>query len=259
VTGTNDWSINDRRLRLGPHLFISFQRSGRLTEPSSDPPRSHGAAPLWEMDGATKRALDADVLVPVGEDEALWIGFEPADDRVAMAVRVGVEPAGGGTMIDATTDGRWTDKVTTSPQNYIVSPPQWALYGISDGKGRAWQFVRAAAAGRDDPTGVARLYVMCAPPRVMPALPPRSAPAPVLHTGESAPEQRDTSSSEGKDEGIVPQLIHADPYGVQHWDFGAAVAARVLFASPEEFERRSGLPRPGPLDSADTYQGRRLP
>jgi hypothetical protein len=58
---------------------------------------------------------------------------------------------------------------------------------------------------------------------------------------------------------LVPQVIHADPYGMQHGDFDAASVVRVHLVSPEEFERRSGLPRPGPLDPSETYQGRRLP
>lgn len=256
---TKYWSINDRRLRLGSHLFVSFQRSIRLTEPSVDPPRSHGAAPLWEVNEATRREVDADVMVPIDIEEAVWIGFEPADDRVAVATRVAVDFAEGEERLDAVTGTAWSVKATASPQNYVVSPPQWSLYGISTGEGRARQFARATAAGRVDSRGVARLHLMCAPPRVMLLLRAPPVQAPVLHGEESSRGQRGNGAAMRTDAGLVPQLIHSDPYGLQHWDFETAVAVRVLFASPDEFERRSGLPRPGPLDPADTYQGKRLP
>ena len=72
-------------LLLPPGLHLSFQRYPRQAGQAA--PSSLGALPV---------GVDAhgEVLVPVADDEAFWIGIEPAPGTPATGLRVVVEAAG---------------------------------------------------------------------------------------------------------------------------------------------------------------------
>ena len=247
------------RLQLSPYLAVSFQRTIRVLESSPRPPTSYGALPIWLTDTKAKHELAADALLPTAPDEAFWIGIEPIDDRIATVLRVGVEIVGKPALIDAVTGADWLTPLSTSPQNYVVSPPQRALLGITRGERRARQF---RGPGASDATGQApgilRLQLINVLPLHIPSLPPPSPSIPLLH-GSARGWEQGQSSGDDPGAGEVPQTVAPDPYGLAHWSLDDMFVAAVRLVPHAEFERWSGLSRPEPLDPSKIYGGWRLP
>jgi hypothetical protein len=247
------------RLRLSPYLAVSFQRTTRVQESSPRAPTSYGALPIWLTDTKAKHELAADALLPTAPDEAFWIGIEPSDDRIATLLRIGVEIVGQSALIDAVTGADWSAPLSTSPQNYVVSPPQRALLGITSSEHRARQFWGPDASdATGQAPGILRLQLISALPLHIPPLPPPSPPLPLLHGSAEGSEQ---GQSLGGDPGAgeVPQTVAPDPFGLAHWSLGDMTVATVRLVPHAEFERRSGLSLPEPLDPSKIYGGWRLP
>jgi hypothetical protein len=245
---------NSYRVQMSSHFAISLQRTRRLLEPSPRPPASYGSLPIWWGDAASQREFDADVLVPAMGKEAFWIGLEPIDDRIASALRIGVETAGSKGLVDAVTGEAWSTRPSAKPQNYLVSPPQRSLYGITNEPGWARQFVPADGAVGD----VTRLTLIHASLRRIPKhLPPRE-PSPLLHDGDWQPphEPHQAPFAAGA---YVPQILATDPYGLAQWHFAAGRSLTLAFVPRDVFARRSGIPALEPLDPSKTYRGWRLP
>ena len=246
------------RLRLTPRLAVSFQRTARVTETSVRPPTSYGALPIWLADREARRELAADALLPAAPSEAFWIGIEPSDDRIPSALRVGVRIAGQDALVDAVTGGLWSDDACQAPQNYVVSPPQRALYGIASSAGRARQFRGTDGVEEMAEPGIRYLRLVPAPAHHIPSLPPLPEPVPLLHSGGSG-QELDQPSPNDAALGDIPQIAAPDPYGLSHWNFQAEAAVTVRLVPYREFEQRSGLARPEPLDATKIYGGWRLP
>jgi hypothetical protein len=247
------------RLQLSPHLAVSFQRTPRGSASAPPPLTSYGALPIWLANDRARRERAADALVPAMPEESFWIGIEPTDDRIATALRVGVQRAGEGTLIDAVTGRQWSNPLSSSPQNYVVSPPQRSLLGIANGDHEARRFTTLAASnGSRHGPGTLRLQFVNLLPSHVPSLPPPPPPIPLLHGSRrgSATEQ---PSGNAAGPGTVPQRLAPDPYGLNHWSLDSAVTAMVRLVPPAEFEQWSGWPRPEPLDPSKIYGGWHLP
>jgi hypothetical protein len=239
-------------LHLGP-ILVSFQRTAQ-TRGAADPPASHGAAPLVEL---RKPGAAADLLIPVDDAEAIWLGLEPAVANLPAAVRVQVMAP---VAIDAVTGGDWTDELSRAPQNYLVCPPQRSLDGVQAGPGRARQLVRHAGPGMtaDSCVEVVLLRITSIP-RGQPVSraegPSQVGP---LHDTDPSVGGAARRARAGSGTG-VPQLILVDPYPLDGWDTDAASSVTVQLADPAVFTALTGRPAPSLVPEADRYLGWRLP
>jgi hypothetical protein len=252
VTDGGAWSIEPGRLLLGDCVYVSFQRTHLVMEPAAKPPPSYGAAPLARCPAGP---IEGDVVVPIGLDEAFWLGFEGVNRNTRTAIRIRVEPGD----IDAVTGDRWSEALSKDPQNYVVVPPQLSLHGVWANAKAARQFVR-----RVDRSGdwapCSRLWISAV------CFPTTSAP---LHpqVRRVEPLRAERAGSSGLDDGpprgpgIVPQITALDPGDVSDWTRLQHLRTNVSVSivSPEDFEGLTGLVAPGPLDRLRIFQGRRLP
>ena len=226
------WSIEDGvRVKIDGAFYLTFQRSRRLeAHDASVAPPSYGVAPVTqagEPDGA-------DILIPVLDDEAVWLGLSAVEDTSPCAVRVIVrEPV----VIDAVTGAAPIDNLISDPQNYVVVPPQFAVAGVTAGAGIARQFVRVPRSEKEAPCHRLEVVVHAPAHAVSPEAP--SATSPLLHH----PEQREgVNVRESK--GFVIQRIVRDPDGVNAWSPAATASLQVAFVMPEIYSQRTGKPRP---------------
>jgi hypothetical protein len=247
---------------LADALMLSFQRTRqpapyktdagpaiRITSSSagSAPPQSYGALPV----AADPRA-PAGVIVPLGGDDALWLGLLAVDELRPVAVRAAaLTPA----RIDAISGTLWKETLERAPQNYVVCPPQSALDGIQHGATRALQFARTAQA----PGAVSceRLEVIVLPADRAWSLPP--APQPPITRPLAAPTDEQAQPDEEERDAIgVRQIVIADPFGPDTWT-APACAVSIALVTPEIFSELTGAPLLLPRNEADLYGGWRLP
>src|SRR5262245_12870825 len=112
--------VQRNELRIDDVLSISVQRTQRLGHAiTGEAPSRLGLLPLHRVDGHP--ALPERVrsrggfFVPLGRDEALWLGFNATRPR---AIRVAVGD------IDPVAGGAWRPGLSKDPAlNFIVSPP----------------------------------------------------------------------------------------------------------------------------------------
>jgi hypothetical protein len=240
------WALDEGvRVRIGECVYVSFERTRRL-DPGDPPlaPPSYGAAPIAPGDGAH----GADLIVPVRDDEAIWLGLSAVDEEIPCAVRVIVrEPV----EVDAATGAPPVAAFSDSPQNYVVVPPQHAVTGVAAGGGVARQFVRTERPGLHASCHVLQLVVRAAARRVAA---PAPAPPPLLHepAGTGARPSADRA-------GLVVQRLVTDPHGLARWRRAPSISVSVALTAPEVFTRHTGRAAPGPLTDATRYGGWRLP
>jgi hypothetical protein len=197
------------------------------------------------LDDGDKQRL----IVPLGDDEAVWLGLSACDDQVPSAVRVIVrEPAG----IDAATGSSPLENLSGSPQNYVVVPPQYAVAGVFIAGDRARQFVRVTRSGIDAPCQ--RMELIAYGPSHHIAV-PLSVPALILHQPNDGTARQ--ILEEGK--GLVIQRVLADPYGIDLWNNAATTSVTIDLTTPEAYAHLAGREAPGPLTDASKYGGWRLP
>jgi hypothetical protein len=236
---------NGLRIKIADRLYVSFQRTRRL-DPSEPPiaPPSYGVAPVAVLDDGGEQRL----IVPLREDEAVWLGLSACDDHVPSAVRVIVrEPA----EIDATTGSGPLENLSDSPQNYVVVPPQHGVAGVFITEDRARQFVRVTRSSHDAPCQ--RMELIAYAPTQHMAM-QSSLPTTILHQpNDATPPQ----TLEGK--GLVIQRILHDPHGINFWNETATTSVSIDLTTPEVYTHVAGREAPGPLTDASKYGGWRLP
>src|SRR6476646_8725146 len=84
--GGRMWTIEDGvRIKIAERLYLSFQRTRRV-DPSevAVAPKSYGVAPVSALADAGEDWL----VVPVPEEEGVWLGLSAVDDDVPSAVRI---------------------------------------------------------------------------------------------------------------------------------------------------------------------------
>lgn len=226
---------------LGP-LRISFQRSVKL-KPDDSPRRlpGHGALPVIAYASGA-------IVVPVRDEESVWLGFETDDDE-PVALRVLVSETGN---IDAISGQPAADRLENKPQNYVVVPPQHWIDGVtvSVGESCARQFVRVA----DSPYHFVVEEFLFHGVRLQ-----RRFSRPQSTSSAHGPVHRQSSSTPCKRLGHAEHIILPDPYGVGAWNGGHTWDVRVRLVSSEEFHRLTGLAPPGPADVGSSYKGWKLP
>ncbi|AMY10851.1 hypothetical protein LuPra_04094 [Luteitalea pratensis] len=134
----HSWRIADDGIVLGEVLEISLQRT-LLSAPSDHDPRpSYGRAPL---------AAGQDVvLAGVGTGEVFWIGFQPLQRAVQVAVRVREESPRDADLVSG---GEWMPALSHDPRNYLIVPPERFVSGLGPRNRRLWVEVVALRRGSD--------------------------------------------------------------------------------------------------------------
>jgi hypothetical protein len=250
---TPDWRAGPDELALGL-VLISFQRTRQLEdhEPSASS-SSYGALPMARA--ASSDAAAPSVIVPIGDDEAFWLGLETVDEDEPGAVRVLIETP---TTIDALTGGAPGEALTDDPQNYVVVPLQRSLEGVRAGQSTARQFVRVARSLVAAPCEVMRFVVFRLRPGIAPA-PRPPAPHGRLHAGSQESSHPEPESPEQNECGHALQRIEPDPYGPDAWQPDAPFTVRVRLVSPAEYTALTGQVAPDRLNPSEIYHGWRLP
>lgn len=130
--------ISGAALELPGGATVGFMRTLRLPETGTHPlPPGLGTFPLRRVSDFPGRAPAewrerGGVLLPVYQREAMWLSFS---SPVPAALQVGVG------KVCAVSGRPWSDRLTQSPQNYVVLPRQPWLDGINSGQGTIRQFV----------------------------------------------------------------------------------------------------------------------
>lgn len=121
-TASDSIKIESGPIRLGG-LFLYFERAlmPAAPMPPGTIPSSHGLAPAATADAG-------EVVVAVGADEAIWLGFQALDKDRPATVRIRFDRD---QPLDAVTGAPWTD--VTSKR--LHCPPDYALPGVKRATG----------------------------------------------------------------------------------------------------------------------------
>jgi hypothetical protein len=134
--------IQGAGLHLGPNLQITFQRTLRIPDDGQTYPLPPGLGhfPIRRVDDYVDR-VPADwsehggVFIPMYQREAMWLWFENRKPWRPTALKI----AAG--KVCAITGEPWNESLDDDPQDYVVTPDQPWLDGISIGDGLIRQFV----------------------------------------------------------------------------------------------------------------------
>ena len=237
------------RLHFG-NLAISFERTLRIPDDGKRYPLPPGLG-LFPI-----RVLGEDVVIPMHQSEAMWIAFEGTWWR-PCAVKVGI----GG--IDALTGERWTEELTSDPQNYLVAPDQPWIDGINAGHETIRQFVamplgtgttvEGQLTGEESVGGLQLVVFEPKPGRFPDEEPEPGPPESGAFVMESAPEMGLAAG------GQMEQKIYPDPYGISSWDPSRRTSVHVRIVNSDQWRALTGeAPPPTPVDAA-AYTRARLP
>ncbi len=223
----HEWSLTDT-------LSLSCQRhplpvSGVVRGIS----RSWGALPLLV---AGPRRL----LVPVPDDEGLWLGLVRRTGAPAWPVRVLAVLSGGGPVVDAL-----TGRAEVTGGEGVLVPPAHAVVGISRGDGTWWPFTRAAS--HTGALSCAGLDVMTGPPEPVVGPPAGSTGPPRQHDRPDTPDRSVTTP------GPVPP-----PVPTRRRPARWSPPVRLELVDPAAFRAAGGGSVP-PLEENTPYRGQRLP
>lgn len=231
-------------------LEITFQRSTKLA--AGAPParvRSFGALPVAR--------LTADMaIVPLADEESVWLGLEGRNPTTPCALRVLVV---GVSLEDAVSGTVPAVHLADAPQNYIVVPPQGWLEGATAADACARQFVRRPDGEHQQVVHEFRLSVV--PLRsTMAGLAPGVPQAPRRAVGPHRPSAWSTHRPPAcQQAGHLERHLAPDSHGVGAWDVASASRVRVQLVSGPEYQRLSGSGPPPPIDLSAAYRGWRLP
>ncbi len=135
-------TIHENTLHLGPNLRINFQRTLRIPDDGKTYPLPPGLGnfPIRRVDDYIDR-VPADwrehggVFIPMYQREAMWLCFDQLKDWRPTALKIAVG------KVCAITGDPWDEDLHRDPQDYVVTPDQPWLDGISVGDGQIRQFV----------------------------------------------------------------------------------------------------------------------
>ena len=231
------------RIRIGPHLAISFERTLRIPGDGRPYPLPPGLG-LFPI-----RRLGEEFLIPMYQREALWIAFDDAWWKPhAVKVAIGA--------VDAITGDPWTEELRDDPQNYVVVPDQPWLDGINSGHGTVRQFVAmplgSGATVEAELTGEERIgglqFVVFEPrPGRFPDEEPEPGPP-----SESALALEGLAGAEmglGAG-GEMTQKIYPDSYGIEAWNRERRTSFHVRIVNSDDWRAVTGEePPPTPVDT----------
>lgn len=201
-------------------LRIDFQRTLRIPDDNREYPLPPGLGrfPLLHIDDYAEKVpfswmKHGGVFLPMYQAEALWVHFSsPHDYMFAVKVAAG--------KINAVTGESWSNKLSSTPQDYVVVPKQPWLDGFCIGKGLIRQFV-AMPLGQDytveeQLTGRAEhggIQIVAYP--IKADIYEESQRETVCENKSLFSMVPDMGLAPG---GVMKQEIYEDPYGYETWE-----------------------------------------
>jgi len=226
-------------LLIGEFLQVSFQR---FPAPADgvvhEPPRSWGALPV------AVTGSDA-AIIPLESGEAIWIGLSvPRAETAPRAVCVHVTATmDAGTRVDVLSG---LDGASADAASGFLVPPTTGVEGIPRSDGGKTAIVRVAAEA-SHARGIRDLQFVAVPARALRAPEPERSDLPLHSLALGGTPSRST-------------VVTCDERTTAgEWDPSRRASVTVTLVAGSEFAKASGLPLPGPLDTAQSYRGWRLP
>lgn len=272
--------LSGDRLTLD-ELTITFQRTLRIPDDGRTYPLPPGlgAFPIRRVDDYADRVPQewlerGGVFLPMYQREAMWLAFSRTWWK-PCALEVGVG------KVCALTGERWNEELDDDPQNYLVTPPQPWLDGISVGKGRIRQFVamplgmgytvEGQVTGEERFGGIQLKVFEPKPgrfqePRPVPcrtragfdlgqacAMPGAPPPPPCARPSSAAGAMGLGAG------GRMKQKIYPDPYGIETWDTSRSARVFVHIVNTELWREITGERPPETPVTAREYARHGLP
>jgi len=214
-------------------------------------PPGLGRLPVTVLDVPALGTQSPGFAIPLHQREAMWLAFGGSWWHPH-----GVQVSVGG--INAIDGAKWPAKLSSNPQNYIVTPTQPWLDGINAGAGHVRQFV---ALPLDDPRTieaqlsgsgkVGGLQLRVFPPKPG-RFPEREPPRP--------PIKRAAGASMGLGAGgKIAQRIYADPHGLETWDTSQPITLWIQILNSTQFKFLTGVQAPLSVITSETYAKYHLP
>ncbi|MFJ3230853.1 hypothetical protein [Streptomyces sp. NPDC086787] len=131
--------VDGNTVRLPGGVAVRFVRTLRLPETGTHPlPPGLGEFPVRRVADFPDTVPEqwrarGGVMLPVYLREAMWLSFAGTTEPAALQVGVG--------KVCAVSGKPWSDRLSRTPQNYVVLPRQPWLDGINSGSGTVRQFV----------------------------------------------------------------------------------------------------------------------
>lgn len=253
-------SVEPNAVRLGDRFTVRFQRTLRVPDDGKTYPLPPGlgALPVHRVEDYEEHVPPSwreagGVFIPLYQAEALWLSFAAASWK-PNAVTVGIG------RVNAISGGTWPGTLESSPQNYLVCPPQLWLDGINAGAGFVRQFV-AMPLGRGATvegqiTGVEEhggLQLRAYEPK-----PGRFPDTPPPHWRETEASGGPRTMSGFSPMGFAPggrieQKTLVDEHGLDTWDQENSGSLIVHVLNSAQYQAITGQPAlPSPVD-ARTY------
>jgi hypothetical protein len=273
------FSLKNDTLTLGDGLSISFLRTLRIPDDGKTYPLPPGLGrfPVRRVDDYPDRVPGewrehGGVFLPMYQREAMWISFAGRPWK-PCAVKVGVG------KVCALTGQRWSESLSSEPQNYLVTPPQPWLDGIAVRKGVIRQFVAMplglgyTVEGQitgEESVGGLQLKVFEPKPGRFPDKPspsflrstfgamgcPASAPMACAMPRARAPEGAAMGLAAG---GRMKQSVYADRHGIATWDPSATRRVFVHIVNSATWREITGEETPPSPVTARDYAAHGLP
>ncbi|MEV0479509.1 hypothetical protein AB0I69_02655 [Streptomyces sp. NPDC050508] len=279
----NGVRIDGNTLRLPGGVAVRFVRTLRLPETGTHPlPPGLGEFPVRRVADFPDTVPEewrarSGVMLPVYLREAMWLSFAGTREPAALQVGVG--------KVCAVSGEPWSDRLSRSPQNYVVLPRQPWLDGINSGKGTVRQFVavplglgatvEGQVTGEEVWGGVqlqsfplvkreltkwrkaerrrserARRTTLPIGGHGMPAMPMMSGPAAPAPGAAPTPSRGATAMGLGVG-GSMHQEVYEDDRPPKSWADAPAGRVFVHLVTPPEWRRITGeAPPPSPVDRA---------
>jgi hypothetical protein len=268
----NHLSLTHDCLHLGDGLDVTFLRTLRIPDDGKTYPLPPGLGrfPVRRVDDYASRVPfewreHGGVFLPMYQREAMWISFAPG---VPHAVKVAVG------KVCAITGERWSESLSSRPQNYVVAPPQPWLDGIAIKRGVIRQFVAMplgmgyTVEGQvtgDESVGGLQLKVFAPKPGRVPPLPGLFG-GPPCATTLASPYRTAARACAGAGAamglsagGRMKQSIYPDPHGIDTWDEGRTSRVFVHIVNSTMWREITGEEPPASPITARDYAAHHLP
>jgi hypothetical protein len=270
----NRIALRNDTLTLGDGLSLSFLRTLRIPDDGKTYPLPPGLGrfPVRRIDDHADRVPPewrdhGGVLLPMYQREAMWISFAGQFWK-PRAVKVGIG------KVCAITGQRWTESLSLDPQNYLVTPPQPWLDGITVKKGLIRQFVamplglgytvEGQVTGEESVGGL-QLEVFEPKPGRFPDEPPPMAfgspraPAASMAAGAIPRRARGGAAMGLAAGGRMKQSIYPDPHGMDTWDTTRTARVFVHIVNSAMWREITGEDAPPSPITARDYASHGLP
>lgn len=256
-----DLDVQPFAVEFGGSFRLAFHRTLRLPDDGRQYPLPPGlgAFPLIRREKTSERCdvpiePQAEILLPMYQREALWLGFEPKiGTHYALKIGAG--------MVNAVSGARFDLQLRDNPQDYVICPEQLWLDGFNTENGAIRQFVamplgagytvEKSISGIEQIGGI-QVAVFAGRAGAFPEQKPAAIP--------TGPVRMASAQKMGLGAGgRMKQKIYSDPYGLEAWDTEQFGLVHVSILNSAQFEEITGKkPPPTPID-ARTYTEHGLP